>query len=66
VNDVELYKSGIPAYYGGRLSSITHVRTRKGNDEELQGEAGIGVVAANILVEGPMNWKFLENKGGHF
>lgn len=54
VNDVELYKSGIPAYYGGRLSSITRVGTRKGNDQELQGEAGIGIVAANILVEGPI------------
>ena len=51
---MELYKGGIPANYGGRLSSITHIDTRRGDMDALKGEAGIGLLSANLLVEGPL------------
>ncbi|HEY9049666.1 MAG TPA: TonB-dependent receptor, partial [Ohtaekwangia sp.] len=54
VNNIDLYKSGIPSYYGGRLSSITNVTTRSGNKEKFHGEGNIGLIATNILVEGPI------------
>lgn len=54
VQNLEMYKSGIPSYYGGRLSSVTKVTTRRGNDEQVKGQAGIGAVAANFLIEGPL------------
>ena len=50
----ELYKGGIPARFGGRLSSILDVRTRDGNNKEFEGEAGIGLLASSIQVEGPI------------
>jgi hypothetical protein len=56
---VDVYKSGIPAYHGGRLSSVTRVTTRRGNNQKVKGEGGIGLIAANVLVEGPLN----KNKG---
>ncbi len=59
VQGLDMYKSGIPSYYGGRLSSITKVSTRSGSDQQLKGEGSIGLVAANILVEGPLK----KNKG---
>jgi hypothetical protein len=59
VEGIDMYKGGIPAYYGGRLSSVTRVSTRSGNDQELKGEGSIGLVAANIMVEGPLR----KNKG---
>lgn len=59
INSIDLYKGGIPAYYGGRLSSITKINTRKGDDEQFRGEGSIGVIAANLLLEGPIR----KNKG---
>src|SRR5690606_41884723 len=54
ISSIDMYKGGIPAYYGGRLSSITKVNTRKGNAEKYGGEASIGLIAANALIEGPI------------
>lgn len=59
MSSMELHKSGIPSYYGGRLSSITKINTRKGDDENFKGEGGIGLIAANALIEGPI----VKNKG---
>lgn len=59
VDQVDLYKGGVPSYYGGRLSSYTAVKSRRGNYENVKGEAGIGLVAAHALVEGPIK----KNKG---
>ncbi len=54
IQNLEMYKSGIPSYYGGRLSSVTKVTTRRGNDQQTKGQAGLGAVAANFLIEGPI------------
>ncbi|HYG38863.1 MAG TPA: TonB-dependent receptor [Cytophagales bacterium] len=59
INSVDIYKGGIPSYYGGRLSSITHVNTRKGSLQDHKVEGGVGFVAANLTVEGPIK----KNKG---
>jgi hypothetical protein len=50
----ELYKGGIPARYGGRLSSILDVRTKDGNSKEIQGSGGIGTLASRFMLEGPI------------
>jgi hypothetical protein len=50
----ELYKGGIPARYGGRLSSILDVRTKDGNNKEIQGSGGIGTLASRFMLEGPI------------
>ena len=42
VKSVELYKSSIPARYGGRLSSVIDIVSREGNKKEFSGSAGIG------------------------
>jgi hypothetical protein len=54
IKDSELYKGGIPARFGGRLSSILDVRTRDGNNKKFEGEAGIGLLASNVSLEGPI------------
>jgi hypothetical protein len=54
INSIDLYKGGIPAYYGGRLSSFTKITTRKGSEEKIKAEGGIGVLSTNLLVEGPI------------
>ena len=54
IKDSELYKGGIPSRFGGRLSSILEVRTKDGNNKEFGGEAGIGLLASSLMLEGPI------------
>jgi hypothetical protein len=54
VKDVELYKSSIPAKYGGRLSSVLDINSREGNKKEFTGSAGIGLLTSRVNLEGPL------------
>jgi len=54
IKDSELYKGGIPARYGGRLSSILDVRTKDGNNKQLGVSGGVGLLASRLMVEGPI------------
>lgn len=54
VDDLKLYKGGIPARYGGRLSSVLDVSQRQGNNEEIRGSGGIGVVSSRFTLDGPI------------
>lgn len=54
VKDMELYKSSIPAKYGGRISSVLDITTREGNRKEFQGSASIGLLTSRLTLEGPI------------
>lgn len=54
IKNVDFYKSGFPARYSGRVSSITDVRTRDGNMEQVHGTASLGLLDGRIQVEGPI------------
>ena len=54
ISDVELYKSSIPAEYGGRISSVLEVRTREGNSKKVQGSLGLGLLTSRLHLEGPI------------
>lgn len=54
IKDSKLYKGGIPPKFGGRLSSILDVRTKDGNNKEFQGNAGLGLLASKLTLEGPI------------
>ncbi|SMO44828.1 TonB-dependent receptor [Solitalea koreensis] len=54
VKDVKLIKGGIPAMYGGRLSSILDVRMKEGNDKTFSSSGGIGTVSTRFMVEAPI------------
>ena len=51
---IELYKSAIPAKYGGRLSSVLDITTREGNKKKLAGSGGIGPLTGRLMLEGPI------------
>ncbi|OQX82100.1 MAG: hypothetical protein B6D64_01095 [Bacteroidetes bacterium 4484_276] len=53
ISDFTLYKSNIPAKYGGRLSSIFDISARQGNPKKFSARGGISPITARILVEGP-------------
>ncbi|MEA4868935.1 MAG: TonB-dependent receptor [Rikenellaceae bacterium] len=54
VSDIELYKSTIPAKYGGRISSVLEINSRNGNSNKITGSAGIGLLTGKVHVEGPI------------
>lgn len=54
IKESQLYKGGIPAQYGGRLSSILDVRTIDGNNKNIDGAASIGTLASKAMIEGPI------------
>jgi TonB dependent receptor/CarboxypepD_reg-like domain/TonB-dependent Receptor Plug Domain len=54
ISGVELYKSAMPAKYGGRLSSVLQVTSKEGNTEKIKGSAGIGLVTTRFNIEGPI------------
>jgi len=54
VKQTEIYKSSIPVSYGGRASSVIHVRKKEGNDKEYRVTGGTGVASTRLMVEGPI------------
>ncbi len=55
VKDVKLIKGGIPAQYGGRLSSILDVKLKEGNSKKLGIAGGVGLIFSRLTVEGPFD-----------
>lgn len=54
VKDVKLIKGGIPAQYGGRVSSILDVRMKEGNSKKLAVTGGIGTIFSRLSIEAPI------------
>lgn len=54
VKSVTLIKGGIPAEYGGRLSSILDVRMNEGNSKEFEGSGGVGLIFSRFSLQGPI------------
>ncbi|WP_448698789.1 carboxypeptidase-like regulatory domain-containing protein [Mucilaginibacter sp. AW1-3] len=54
IKDISLYKGGMPAQYGGRLSSVLDVKMDDGNNKSYDVEGGIGLISSRIKVEGPI------------
>lgn len=54
LKDVTLYKGGIPAKYGGRVSSVLDIRQRDGNNKEFHLEGGVGLISTKLMLEGPL------------
>jgi hypothetical protein len=54
IKNVSLIKGGMPAQYGGRLSSVLDVSMKEGNTNKFQTEGGIGLIASRLSVQGPI------------
>ena len=54
IKDVKLYKGGIPARFGGRVSSVLDVRQKDGNSKRFAATGGIGIISSRVAVEGPL------------
>ena len=54
IDNLDFYKSGFPARYGGRMSSVVDVETREGNLERYHGSFSLGLIDGRVQVEGPI------------
>lgn len=54
VDNLDFYKSGFPARYGGRLSSVVDVETSEGNMKEYHGNVSLGLIDGRLHFEGPI------------
>ena len=54
VKNLEIYKGGMPAQYGGRLSSVLDISMKDGNNKKLSATGGIGVISSRLTIEAPI------------
>lgn len=54
IKDVNLFKGGIPAQYGGRISSVLDINMLDGNQKEFGVEGGVGLIASRVKIDGPI------------
>jgi hypothetical protein len=54
IKDLKLYKGGIPANFGGRVSSVLDIYQKEGNNKEYHATGGVGLISSRLLVEGPI------------
>jgi hypothetical protein len=54
IKDVTVYKGGMPAQYGGRLSSVLDIKMNDGNNQDVAVSGGVGLISAKLNVEGPI------------
>jgi ferric enterobactin receptor len=54
IKDVQLYKGGFDAKFGGRISSVVEITSKDGNKKEVNFGADLSLVSANVWAEGPV------------
>lgn len=54
VKNIELIKGGMPANYGGRISSVLDINMREGNEKNFSAKGGIGLISSRLTLEGPI------------
>jgi len=54
IKNIVVYKGGMPAQYGGRLSSVVDVKMNEGNNQDFGASGGIGLISSRLNIEGPI------------
>ena len=57
IKNVDLYKGGFPARFGGRLSSVLDISMKEGNNQKKNREFTVGLIGSKLLLEGPLSDK---------
>jgi hypothetical protein len=54
IKDMKIIKGGIPANYGGRLSSVLDINMKNGNMKSYNVTGGVGLIDSRLTIEGPV------------
>ena len=57
INNIDVFKGGFPARYGGKLSSVVDIVQKEGDNSRLKGSLGIGITDVSFTIEGPLRIK---------
>lgn len=57
LKDISVYKGGIPAQFGGRVSSVLDITMKDGNNKNFTTSGGIGLISSRLTLEGPLGKK---------
>ena len=55
IESLDFYKSGFPARYGSKMSSVVDIKTKDGNFEEYHGTFALGLIDGRFQLEGPIS-----------
>ena len=54
IKDINIIKGGMPAEYGGRLSSVLDISMKDGNNKRYEADGGIGLLSSRLTLQGPV------------
>jgi len=54
IKDINIIKGGMPAEYGGRLSSVLDISMKDGNNKKYEVDGGIGLLSSRLTIQGPV------------
>jgi hypothetical protein len=54
VKSVNMIKGGMPANFGGRISSVLEVKMNEGNSKQFKVKGGLGLISSRLTFEGPI------------
>lgn len=54
IEDLDFYKSGFPARYGGRTSSVVDITTKDGSFSDYSGSFSVGLLEGRVRFDGPI------------
>ncbi|MDP4130853.1 MAG: TonB-dependent receptor [Bacteroidota bacterium] len=54
IKNTSLIKGGMPAQYGGRLSSVLDISMKEGNMNKVEVDGGLGLIASRLSIQGPI------------
>jgi hypothetical protein len=54
IKDLTLYKGGMPAQFGGRLSSVLDIKMKDGNSKKMSVSGGLGLISSKLTIEAPI------------
>lgn len=57
IDNAKLYKSGVPAKYGGRLSSVLQISSQKPSTERIEFDGSLGLISSRLKCNIPLGEK---------
>jgi hypothetical protein len=54
IKDINIIKGGMPAEYGGRLSSVLDITMKDGNNKKYEVDGGLGLLSSRLTLQGPI------------
>jgi hypothetical protein len=58
LKDIQLYKGGFESRFGGRISSVTEITSKEGNQKRVNAGVDISLLSTDVFAEIPIGNKF--------